>query len=185
MRWKSLFAPLLGLLMIGVTAGSASATLWGVPAGYTVGATDSGIDPHLQVYGSYRGVSVSFSVSWNDHHGAAWGLYQYGVYDDTIHKFVLFSHGSRSAVKNYKTPVIHITEITYSVTIKMGFTYGYVSLWGGYNVVTPYHVIVKKTVSHPVLGSSTAVIVDTSGSLQGYIPNANRVLSGGINPSGS
>ncbi|WP_297489782.1 hypothetical protein [Thermococcus sp.] len=163
--------------MLGMTSGSAAATVWGVPAGQATGRTDEGIDPHLQVSGAYDGVSVSFSVSWNDHHGAAWGLYQYGLYDDTINKFILFSHGYRYSVKNYQTPLIHITKISYSVDINMGYTYGYISSWGGYNIVTPYHVTVKEKVSHLLGGSDTKTIVDTSGTLQGYIPDPNKVLS--------
>ncbi len=177
MKWKPLFAVLLGLLIVGVTSGSAAATVWGVPAGSATGSTGGGINPHIQVSGSYDGVTVSFSVSWNDHNGAAWGVYQYGVYDDTIHKYIIFSHGSRRAVKGYTTPIIPITTVTYSVDITLSYTHASPSAWGGYNVVTHYHVIVKKTVSHPFTGSSTKTIVDVHKTLQGYVPSPKLLQS--------
>ncbi len=180
MKWKQLFAVLLGLLMVGVTAGGAAATVWGMSAGSATGETSAGIDPHLQISASYKGVSVSFSVSWNDNHGAAWGVYQYAFYDDTIHEFILFTHGGPFIrTRDYTTPVIPITKITYSAHISMGFTSA--SPAGrGYNIITPYTVIVKETVSHPLTGSTTKTIVYASRTLQGYVPNPNLIQS--INP---
>ncbi|WP_297437578.1 hypothetical protein [Thermococcus sp.] len=179
MKWKSWFAVLLGLLVVGVTAGGTGATVWGMSAGYETGATSAGIDPHIQVSGSYGGVSVSFSVSWNDNNGAAWGVYQYGNYDDTIHKFILFTHGNRHAVRDYSTPIIPITHITYSILISMGYTSTSRASYG-YNVITPYTVVVTKTVSHPFTGSTTKTIVNEHASLQGYVPDISRIQS--INP---
>ncbi len=165
-------AVLLGLLIVGVTAGSASAAVLGIPAGKKVGATEEGINPHLQVGVGYGDVSVSFSVSWNDEHGAAWGVYQYGVYDDGIHKFILFSHDSIYKTRGYSTPLIHLSKITYSVRIDMGTTsihVGYGGGLGGYDISTPYTVLVKEKSSSYWGGSYSKVIVKDDGLLQGLI----------------
>ena len=168
---------LLGLLVVGVTAGSAGATVWGMPAGSRTGATDSGIDPHLTVGVAYGGVKVSFSVSWNDHHGAAWGVWQWANYDDSLHKYVGFYVDGTRKVKGYSTPIIGYTKISYSVKLTIGDPVAYPVRNGRqYHVKTYYHVTVYKKTDkwfwdHPKIEK----IVDSGAFVSYYIPNPDYI----------
>jgi len=177
LKWKSIFAVLLGLLLLGVTAGSASATIWGVPAGSRKGATDSGIDPHLAISSTYGGVEVSFSVSWNDHHGAAWGVWQWANYDDSINKYIGFYSDYAYKVKGYSTPLIGYTKITYSVDLNVGDPFAYKARDGWcYYVKTYYHVTVYKKTDkwfwdHPKIEK----VVDNVDIISYLIPNPDLI----------
>jgi len=172
-KWKALLALLLGLLVVGVTAGSAGATVWGVPAGSRTGATDAGIEPQLTLGVTYNGVGVSFSVSWNDHHGAAWGVWQWANYDDSIHKYIGFYSDGTYRVKSYSTPGVGYTKITYSVELKVNEPVAYKARNGrAYYVRTSYHVTVHKKTDkwfwdHPKVEK----IVDKDDKISYFIPN--------------
>ncbi|MDV3103186.1 hypothetical protein [Thermococcus waiotapuensis] len=178
MKWKPLFAALIGLLMLGVTAGSASATVWGTPAGSRTGATEDGIQPRLTFGVSYRGVEVSFSVSWNDHHGAAWGVWQWANYDDSINKYIGFYAGSTYQTKGYSTPIIGYTKIDYSVSLDVGEPFAYRSKDGMlYYIKTYYHVIVYKKTDkwfwdHPKIEK----IVDFGECVSYFIPSPEYIV---------
>ncbi|NJF24943.1 hypothetical protein [Thermococcus sp. Bubb.Bath] len=168
MKWKPMFAMLLGFLILEVTAGSASAIVWSVPAGSRTGATDEGIDPHIKISGGYDGIEASLEVSWNDHHGAAWGVWQWGNYDDSIHQYIGFHSDGTYRVKGYSTPLIGYTKISYSVDLNINMPFKRISMDGDYYVVTTYHVVVKKTTTKWLSDPDTKTIVDKHDSI-GYL----------------
>ncbi len=173
MRRKGLYALVLSAIFIGMTAGSAAATLWAVPAGSQPGSCYSGISPHISLAAGVGKVNVDFSVSWNGHYGAAWGVYQYGIWDDKNRIWLLFSHNSIVKLHNYDGL---FTTVTYKVYISMGNTTlqepqtpGH-SIFTQVYVVTPYTIVTMKTKSHPFEKPHTTIVYNTQGELQADIP---------------
>ncbi|WP_456366911.1 hypothetical protein [Thermococcus sp.] len=178
MKWKPLFAVLLGLLIVGVSAGSASAAVWGIPAGSKTGATDSGIEPHLKLSVAYGDVEASLSVSWNDHHGAAWGVWQWANYDDSIDKYIGFYADSTYKTKSYSTPIIGYAKVSYSVNLNVGEPIAYKARNGmQYYIKTYFHVTVYKKTDkwfwdHPKVEK----IVDSESYVSYFIPNPGYII---------
>ncbi len=174
MRRKGLYALVLSAIFIGMTAGSAAATVWGVPLGSKSNACYTGISTKVSVAAGVGKVNVDFSVSWNGHYGAAWGVYQYGIWDDKNVVWVGFSHNSKVKVHNYHNPT-GFSSLTYHVNLNMGYTHLAYFQWlrdigAEYVVYTPYSVnVTKVSESWWEHSKSKKQVYSNSGVLQGIV----------------